>query len=76
VFFMQAELKTDMHAGLTAADRRELAQLQPALEGLTKDLAAAKKARNQVCMQLALVAHQGQRTPRLSFAVWHLGAVV
>jgi hypothetical protein len=54
----QAELKTDMHAGLTAADRRELAQLQPALEGLTKDLAAAKKARNQVRTLLTVADEQ------------------
>jgi hypothetical protein len=37
-----------MHAGISAAERRELAQLQPALEGLTKELAAVRKARNQV----------------------------
>jgi hypothetical protein len=72
VFFLQAELKTDMHAGLTAADRRELAQLQPALEGLTKDLAAAKKARNQVraactCGTAPFYMHEWQRTSRLSF---------
>ncbi|KAF6265896.1 RecF/RecN/SMC [Scenedesmus sp. NREL 46B-D3] len=48
----EAELKTDMHAGLTAAERRELAQLQPALEGLAKELAAARKARNQAQSQV------------------------
>lgn len=48
ILFFQAELASDMHAGLSAAERRELAQLQPALEGLTKELAAARKARNQV----------------------------
>jgi hypothetical protein len=45
---VQAELKTDMHAGLSAAERRQLEQLQPSIEGLTKELAAARKERNQV----------------------------
>ncbi|WIA11815.1 hypothetical protein OEZ85_011905 [Tetradesmus obliquus] len=48
----EAELASDMHAGLSAAERRELTQLQPALEGLTKELAAARKARNQAQSQV------------------------
>ncbi|KAF8071065.1 SMC3 [Scenedesmus sp. PABB004] len=43
----QAELGTDMHAGLTPAERKRLAQLQPSVEGLSKELAAARKARTQ-----------------------------
>lgn len=54
----QAELKTDMHAGLTAAERRELAELQPAIEGLAKELAAACKARSQVCKGWHTSVHQ------------------
>lgn len=37
-----------MHAGLTPADRKQLEELQPAIEQLTKELAEARKARNKV----------------------------
>lgn len=45
---MQAELATDMNAGLSAAERRQLAELQPQTEGLEQQLKDAKKAAGQV----------------------------
>lgn len=46
--WLQAELATDMHAGLTAAERRQLADLQPEIEVLTKGVRQANKAFLQV----------------------------
>lgn len=37
-----------MHATLSPTERRQLAELQPAMEQLHKDVQAAKKARTQV----------------------------
>jgi hypothetical protein len=37
-----------MHAGLTAAERRQLGELQPQIEALEKELSQAKKAAGQV----------------------------
>ena len=45
---VQAELATDMHAGLTAAERQQLAELQPQIDALEKELSKAKKAAVQV----------------------------
>jgi hypothetical protein len=47
---VQAELATDMHAGLTAAERRQLGELQPQIEALEKELSQAKKAAGQVSL--------------------------
>jgi hypothetical protein len=45
---LQAELATDMNAGLSSAERRQLAELQPQIEGLEQQLKDAKKAAGQV----------------------------
>lgn len=45
---LQAELATDMNAGLSAAERRQLGELQPQIEGLEQQLKDAKKAAVQV----------------------------
>lgn len=37
-----------MHAGLTAAEKRQLSALQPKIDQLTQELNTAKKARHQV----------------------------
>lgn len=55
---LQAELATDMHAGLSAAERRQLAELQPQIGALQQELKQAKKARSQVrCTALPLLYH-------------------
>eukprot|EP00878_Enallax_costatus_P007647 GHUV01008006.1.p1 GENE.GHUV01008006.1~~GHUV01008006.1.p1 ORF type:complete len:1195 (+),score=501.93 GHUV01008006.1:213-3797(+) len=48
----QAELGTDMHAGLSAAEKRQLTALQPKIDQLTQDLNKAKKARHQAQSQV------------------------
>lgn len=45
---LQAELATDMNAGLSVAERRQLSELQPQIEGLEQQLKDAKKAAGQV----------------------------
>lgn len=48
VCFLQAELATDMNAGLSSAERRQLGELQPQIEALEQELKQAKKAASQV----------------------------
>eukprot|EP00879_Flechtneria_rotunda_P012761 GHRR01013325.1.p1 GENE.GHRR01013325.1~~GHRR01013325.1.p1 ORF type:complete len:1111 (+),score=537.85 GHRR01013325.1:324-3656(+) len=48
----EAELKSDMNAGVSATERRQLADLQPAIEDLQQQLSQAKKIRNQVQSQV------------------------
>lgn len=45
---LQAELATDMNAGLSSAERCQLGELQPQIEALEQELKQAKKAASQV----------------------------
>lgn len=51
---MQAEMATDIHAGLTSAERQQLAALQPQIELLQQQFDQAKKTKSQVRRHIVL----------------------